>query len=478
MKGGSILQEKAPGASATALYRTVWRWHFYAGLLVLPLMVVLSISGALFLFKPQVERWEERAFQNLPLAGAVAPSAQVRAVQAAFAGARAAYYRLPERAGDAAMVHVALPGGAMTDVFVSPQGRVLGALSPEARLIAIDRRIHGQLLMGRQGSWIVELAASWAIVLIVTGLYLWWPRGRGAAGVVWPRLTRGGRLFWRDLHAVTGFWVSGLALVLLFTGLPWADAWGSAFKAVREEMGWTQGPQDWTIGGRPAGGEAEHAAHDHAAMMANMPGMANMHADAARPDPAMLDRMVAQAERAGLAFPVLVVPPGMPSGEGGSGRPSHDWVVRSDAQNRPLRVTLHYDAATGAPLSREDIATRHPIDRVVAYGVAWHEGQLLGVVNQIIGVMTAIMLVTLAVSGGVMWWRRRPVGQLGAPAAFPQAARLRGVGPWLIMVFLLVWLPLFTASLVVLALLERLVWPHVPGVARWLGLRGGLRAAG
>ncbi len=30
----------------TALYRTIWRWHFYAGLLVIPLVLVLSLTGA------------------------------------------------------------------------------------------------------------------------------------------------------------------------------------------------------------------------------------------------------------------------------------------------------------------------------------------------------------------------------------------------------------------------------------------------
>jgi uncharacterized iron-regulated membrane protein len=252
----------------SSFYRTVWRWHFYAGLLVVPLVILLSLSGALFLFKPQVERWEERAFQNLPTQNAAPPSMQVAVALTAFPGAHLAYYRLPEREDDAAMLHLALPDGNMTDAFVSPQGRLLGSIRPDSRIIAIDRSIHGQLLLGRRGSWVVELAASWAIVLIVTGLYLWWPRGRGLAGTLWPRLTAKGRVFWRDLHAVTGVWVSGLALVLLFTGLPWADAWGSAFLAVRKEMGWTQGAPDWTIGGRPA--QAPHAEHDHAAMMAGM----------------------------------------------------------------------------------------------------------------------------------------------------------------------------------------------------------------
>src|SRR3546814_7791072 len=66
-------------------------------------------------------------------------------------------------------------------------------------------RLHGELLLGLGGSMLVELAASWAIVMLISGLYLWWPRdASGIAGIVYPRLRRGGRVFWRDLHAVVG----------------------------------------------------------------------------------------------------------------------------------------------------------------------------------------------------------------------------------------------------------------------------------
>jgi uncharacterized iron-regulated membrane protein len=37
------------------LYRTLWRWHFYAGLFVIPFILLLSVSGSLFLFKPQID---------------------------------------------------------------------------------------------------------------------------------------------------------------------------------------------------------------------------------------------------------------------------------------------------------------------------------------------------------------------------------------------------------------------------------------
>ena len=88
--------------------------------------------------------------------------------------------------------------------------------------------------MGNRGSAVVELAASWAIIMILTGLYLWWPRkAKTLGGIVYPRLGAGSRVFWRDLHGVTGFWISGLALCLLVSGLPWAKFWGDYLKNMR-----------------------------------------------------------------------------------------------------------------------------------------------------------------------------------------------------------------------------------------------------
>ena len=175
------------------LYRTIWRWHFYAGLFVIPFILILSVTGAAYLFKPQLDRWEERSWRGLPTSGAVDADAQLAAALAANPGASFHYYRIPEAPGDAAVVHIGLPGGGMRDVAVSPQGKAIGAIDPDRRISAWLSSIHGSLLIGRAGKLLVELAASWAIVMILTGLYLWWPRGRGAAGVIWPRLSLGGR---------------------------------------------------------------------------------------------------------------------------------------------------------------------------------------------------------------------------------------------------------------------------------------------
>ncbi|MFO7324548.1 MAG: PepSY domain-containing protein [Pseudomonadota bacterium] len=441
-------------------YRTLWRWHFYAGLLVLPFVIVLALSGSVFLFKPQIERWEERAFLGLSAAETAPPSLQVQAALEAFPGAHLHSYRLPGRPGDAALVHLVLADGGMRDVFVSPAGEVLGSLDSQRRIVEVARRIHGTLLVGARGSLVVELVACWAIVMILTGLFLWWPRGRGPAGVVWPRRRR----LTRDLHAVTGFWASAFALLLLLTGLPWTEVWGRAFQAVREQAGWVRGAPQWNLGDPPAQvvpttqGDHDHGhahEHDHGAMAAQ-------HGAAA--DLAHFDDIVAKATREQLAFPAIVLAPGAVL----FGPPSSDWTATSLVQNRPLGARIVYDARTGAELSRERFADRHVIDRVIGYGQAWHEGALFGVVNQVIGLLTALALVTMSVFAFLMWRRRRPAGELGVPT--PPVARARPAWITLAMLVLAALLPLLAISLVVLWLVD-LVLPRLsPAAARWLGI--------
>jgi uncharacterized iron-regulated membrane protein len=70
----SLIARPIAGLSAPAnmgaAYRLVWRWHFYAGLFCLPFIVVLSLSGAVYLFKPQIDAFLDRGFDNLALTSA------------------------------------------------------------------------------------------------------------------------------------------------------------------------------------------------------------------------------------------------------------------------------------------------------------------------------------------------------------------------------------------------------------------------
>ncbi len=429
----------------TATYRTIWRWHFYAGLFVLPFVLLLSISGAIYLFKPQIDRWEERDFRGLSLEGAVSADRQLEVAKAAFPAGSFNHYRLPERSGDAAMVQLALPDGALSEVYVSPQGEVLGTLDPAERISNLVSRFHGSLLMGDWGDRLVELAASWTIVMILTGLYLWWPRPFRAAGTLWPRFSLKGRALMKDLHRVTGFWIAGLVLAMLASGLPWAGAWGGAFSWARGELGLVQGVHEWSIGGEKRAATAAPVAHDHGAMG---------QSSAPRPEQAAhslpLTEFVNRAESEGMAYPVLVLPPHAPQR---FGPPTGDvWTVKSEAQNRPLMRSVTYDPKTGEELTRSGFADKHPIDRAINIGIAWHEGALFGLANQIMGLLIALALMVLSVFGVVLWLKRRPSGRLAAP---PHGGRMPRAFIVAIAILALL-LPLFGISLIAILLVDRI----------------------
>lgn len=432
----------------TNWYGVVWRWHFYAGLFCIPFVLWLSLTGLTYLWRPQIEAALESRYDHVSGAGPRASAdAVVAAALAAVPGGALQKYVLPQTDSTATRVLVSRSGETWR-VYVDPwRASVLGLEAEDGRLMRLVFRLHGELMIGAAGSFLVETAACWAIVMILTGLYLWWPRGlRRAAGLVYPRLRSGVGLALRDLHAVTGLYVSVLALGLILTGLPWAKAWGTYLNEVRVLTGATQ-PVDWTIGGKMPGEHAGHGAHE-------------MHHPAPVYASGEVERVAAAVVPLHLAAPVTLSPPMMRGGP---------WSIASDAANRPLRSNLIVDGATGRVLSRTDFARRHIIDRVVGYGVAIHEGALFGLANQILGTFVTLSLVLLSVSAALMWWRRRPEGRLGAPLA-RGAYRL---APWLVLGIglLAVLMPMFGLSLVLAIAVERLLLRRWTRAALWLGLR-------
>ncbi|HEX5008005.1 MAG TPA: PepSY domain-containing protein [Hyphomonadaceae bacterium] len=430
-----------------ALYRMLWRWHFYAGLVCIPFVIWLAVTGSIYLFRPQIEAWIDRDLVALERTGQPATQkAIMAAATAAVPGSTLAGIVLPEHPDQAARVLVS-NHGARTRVYVHPDTlAILKTVDEQGRFERIVFRLHGELMMGNGGSILVELAASWAVVMILTGLYLWWPRNaKGLGGVLYPRLGQGARRFWRDLHAVTGIWVSAFALFLLSTGLPWALVWGNGFKMVRQWTGTAAISQDWSIGA--SNEHAEHAGHASGMVDHSVHGGVG------------IDDIVARAIALRLAPPVMLTPPS---------EDSPVWWARSNAQNRPLREDVALDAMTGKIIDRDVFGEKHIIDQIVGFGIAAHEGQLFAPLNQILGVLTAAGLITLCVSAFVMWRRRAPEGVLGAPPPIPDE-RI-GLGLAAIILVAAILLPVLGASLVVLALVERGVLARWPSARRWLGL--------
>jgi len=88
---------------------------------------------------------------------------------------------------------------------------------------------------------------------------------------------------------------------------------------------------------------------------------------------------------------------------------------------------VHLDQYTGKPLIDMSYADYGPLGKGLEWGINVHMGQQFGLANQIILALACLGIVLLAVSGGVMWWKRRPKGSFGVPP-LPQDKRvLRGL---------------------------------------------------
>jgi uncharacterized iron-regulated membrane protein len=456
-------------------YRAVWRWHFYAALFCLPFFCWLAVTGSIYLFRPDIEALLDRPYESLSIAGPrAAPSAEARAAVAAVPGSIFSHYEPPATATGAAQVVVA-EGGHLFRVYVHPGTlRPMSVSRDDHRPMDVIAHLHGQLMLGDTGGTIVEVAGSWGIVMILTGFYLWFPRGAWRlGGLVYPRMGLRGRLFWRDLHAVTGVWISVVTLFLLLSGLPWSANWGRYFTWVRNHWSVTAGTPDWPIGARDE--PAPHiATKAKPAPISTMPGMSTAEMAAMAPgatetelagrrpapDLRALDTILPTALRLHLPRPIWISPPapGM-----------RDWTAASRAQNRPQRTTYAIAPETGAVSGRTGFAEENVVDRAVNVAVAAHEGQLFGRLNQAILLVNAMGVLLVTTSAVVMWWRRRPSGVLGTP---PVGARPRFSALLLVVAGVLsVIVPLFGASLAPIIFTDRVFLSRVEAARRWLGLR-------
>ncbi|SMF17434.1 Uncharacterized iron-regulated membrane protein [Alteromonadaceae bacterium Bs31] len=418
------------------LYRTLWRWHFYAGIFCIPFIISLSITGAIYLFKPQIDAWFERDMQQLQMVGdRSSPQQQISAAKQSLEGAVFASYRLPEHEQQAVRITLK-QAGVRTLVYIHPYTlEILKTKQFDNQFIRIIRSLHGELMLGNFGSVLIELAGCWAIVLIITGLYLWWPRSaEGLAGIIYPRLSQGSRKFWRDLHAVTGFWAAFFTLFLLISGLPWALVWGSAFKEIRS-IGQPVVEQDWSISREKA------------------------QAQSVDISTTLSVELYQNAQDLNFSHPVEIAPD--------RAKPTQ-WKVASGHQNRMLRAEAWYLAESGELLKTKTFSDRAMLDKIIGIGIAAHEGHLFGWLNQLLGLLVTLALILVSVSGFVMWRRRKPSGALGAPPVLPGKHVGRAV--FIVTLGLSIVLPVLAMSLLLIVIVEKLLLMRITAVRNWLGL--------
>lgn len=442
-----------------SLYQSIWRWHFYAGILFAPFLIILAFSGSVYLFKPQIEGMLYKEMLTLPAVGAqtLSPDDLIAKTERAYPGTTISSITFPDDP-ESTVKMSAIRDNTATTLYADPYtGQIRGMMNSDETFTAFFKKMHSELVIG--GTWanrLVELAACWAVILVLTGLYLWWPRNKASImGTILPRLSKpGSRTFWRDLHAVPAFWLSLCILVLIATGLPWSGVTGGQIDRLANATHTSYPPYALSFMSKPesvtltkdVADDVPWAAENNPVPQSTSSGYVQLP----------VQNIIGIAEKQDVLKPYTI---SMPHGQTGV-------YTISTAHEKPGRdATLHVDQYSGAVLTDVRYEDYGVMAKVISLGIALHEGKLFGLANQILGLITCLGVILIAFSSYVMWRKRKPQGKLGAPGK--SRHRSVNIGLLIIMLVFGALMPLVGISILVMLVLDLLVLRRIPQLRSW-----------
>jgi uncharacterized iron-regulated membrane protein len=423
-----------------ALYFTMWRWHFYAGVFFAPLLFVLTVSGAIYLFKPQIENVMYQKFYEVEVTGErILASEQIEKVLERYPEATITKYRPGEEPSRSSEVHILIDHETIT-VFVNPYtGEVTGELLNKMRIFDRVEEFHGELMLGTIGDRIVELTACWTLVLIVTGFYLWFPNKKTKIfGLIFPRLKNGKNLLIRDLHVVSGFWISAGLAFLIITGLLWSGFWGTNVQNLATNSGVGYPPSIW-VGSAPTTTIKTKEIADVSWAAQNLPVPSSQIQGYI---PVSIDDILKTAKELKVHPTYTVIFPKTKEGV---------FTLSAFPPKARDEATVHIDQYTGAVLADYRYKDYQLIGKIMAWGITVHKGLEYGLFNQIALLLLCLMVIGVIISGVLLWWKRKPSGHIGAPKITDGNSPK---GFIILMITLGVSFPLVGLSLVVIFLID------------------------
>ncbi len=382
---------------STQIYLAVWRWHFWSGLLITPVLIIVSLTGSIYVFKAEIERWlypEVMFVEPVGEAGLVegfisAINAEYRQHEISFVN----FYEDPERAWEA-FGDIHGENGEHLDVrrfYYDPyREKLLGTLDNETEFFRVVLAIHRRLFAGTPGRIIVETATCWDIISMLAGLYLWWPKGKAKIWGVWlPRIRGRARVILRDWHTVPGVYMVLFVIMIMFTGLLFTRIWGTGYRAGNALTG---GFPDFFLN----------------------PPQSQLPEGDEPPSQISIDQALSTANE---LFPFWGTSYGIRIVETGS---EEAYQVVSSLQEASIdRGVVFIDQYSGDVLvfeTNEDLPLRTHLT-LLFYPI--HVGSIFGTPTKIIAVIACFLIMTMSSTGVIMWWKRRPSGKLGAPKKPP-----------------------------------------------------------
>jgi len=375
--------------------RTVKYWigqlHLWLGLVSGLVVLIVSLTGCVFVFQKEISEamHKEWFFVEAPHAAATLPLDSLKEKAAAVLGpfhpvANVIAYAQPDRTwefiayreNDSALTYF----GAVEyfqSVYINPYtGAVTGVRDYRTDFFNIVKYLHWSLLLStRYGQPVVGWSTLVFVILLVSGLVLWWPKR-------WSKALRDRsfKIKWKasfrrvnyDLHNVPGFYSLLPALLISLTGLVFAFRWAAGFFY-------------FVAAGTTAAPRVVAARSDTAV--------------AGRVDP--LDRALLQARlRLPSAARYMVSP--------AAGREGviYLYAYRGKETYYDYDVLL-FDQYTGALLDHRRDKDKNAGEKLVGMNYDIHVGAIAGLTGKIIAFIASLVCASLPVTGFLIWWGKK-----------------------------------------------------------------------
>jgi len=346
--------------------KLVFNLHLYLALTAAAFVILMGLTGSIMAFEPEIDRLLHRKLVDVtPGAHALSFSEIASVVANSFPGERIEAYSPSTSPELSCRVEVDKSGV----VYLNPYtGQVLGVGRNQPEFLDYVHQLHIRLGWRREsdpGKKIMSWTGVAMLVLLLSGLFLWWPQKR----ITVHRGTEG-RRFWFDLHNAVGIFSLLFLLTLTVTGIMIGFE-GTTRPLVYKLTGSKPSQMPRSFPPAPPGAK---------------PISADQALDAAR-----------NALPGATPFAVI-----LPQAKG-----AYRILLRYPEDRTPGgRSRAIVDQYSGHVLFAEGSRTAPAGARLVNANRAIHTGDILGIPSKIVMSVASLLVVLQASSGLVMWWKR------------------------------------------------------------------------
>jgi uncharacterized iron-regulated membrane protein len=374
-----------------SIRRAIFWLHLAAGCIAGAVVLLMSVTGVLLMYERQLVAWADGSYRSSPRPGAAVLTVEqlLTAVRASRPGAVPTALTLS--ADRAAPVTVAL--GRADVVFLDAyDGRILGEGSRAARsffqsVVGWHRWLGAEGEARATGRAITGASNLAFLVLVTSGVVLWWPRERAWRAVRAVALYRGGlegRARDFNWHNVTGIWLSVPLVLIVVSGAVISYPWASDL--VYRALGETPPPRAGRPGNAAAAARGMEPARSGERTPASFDG---------------LSRALARSQAQVPGWQTIVMR--LPEGDA----PVNVTIDTVRGAVRPdRRAQLVLDRRTGEVVRFEPYSSQSPARRLRGW-LRWvHTGEAAGIWGQTLAGVASAGAALLVWTGLAMAWRR------------------------------------------------------------------------